>query len=284
MSQLKPFAFVLMPFSEEFNDIYKLGIQAVAADNGIVAERVDEQIYTETMLERIYRQIDAADFIIADMTGKNPNVFYEVGYAHAKQKLCTLITRSTEDIPFDLKHHRHIVYDGSIQKLKERLDAELKWLSAEHRKRKASTFTVELKKVSSDLSKTDWNAKAEVNLTIDIHNNTDRRSPEIEALYLITRNGWVYSQNGEVCASTETGDEKGRIKHFLKSPVPRLSPAGWAQIGIKGTIQVWNKFKSKEELKDKYELKGFTTLDIVTSEGTFSEKINIETTAEEFPF
>jgi len=107
-----------MPFTSDFDDIYKLGIQAAATECGVIAERVDEQTYTETILERIYRQIDTADFIIADMTGKNPNVFYEVGYAHARGKLCTLLTQSTDDIPFDLKHHRHIIYNGSIKTLK----------------------------------------------------------------------------------------------------------------------------------------------------------------------
>ncbi|WP_441256404.1 hypothetical protein AB7Z32_20060 [Bradyrhizobium sp. 482_C4_N1_1] len=93
MTQLKPFAFVLMPFASDFDDIYKVGIKSIADELGIVAERVDEQIFSETMLERIYRQIDAADFIIADMSGRNPNVFYEVGYAHARGKLCTLPAR-----------------------------------------------------------------------------------------------------------------------------------------------------------------------------------------------
>jgi hypothetical protein len=118
MAENQLFAFVLMPFDNTFDDIYKLGIQQTCKDNNVLAERVDEQIYSETILERIYRQIDACDFIIADMSGRNPNVFYEVGYAHAKGKLCTLLTQSTEDIPFDLRHHRHIVYDGSITKLK----------------------------------------------------------------------------------------------------------------------------------------------------------------------
>lgn len=66
----KPFAFVLMPFEDSFADIYKLGIQAAATECGVVAERVDEQTFSETILERIYRQIDTADFVIADMTGR----------------------------------------------------------------------------------------------------------------------------------------------------------------------------------------------------------------------
>jgi hypothetical protein len=99
-----------MPFSTEFDDIYRLGIKATVEDAGMVAERVNEQFFRESMLMRIYNQISAADFIIADMSGQNPNVFYEVGYAHAKERLCILMTQSAGDIPFDLKHHRHIVY------------------------------------------------------------------------------------------------------------------------------------------------------------------------------
>jgi hypothetical protein len=78
----KPFAFVLMPFDGSFNDIYKFGIKGAAEDAGAYAERVDEQIFVEGMLDRIFNQINKADIIIADMTGKNPNVFYEVGYSY----------------------------------------------------------------------------------------------------------------------------------------------------------------------------------------------------------
>ena len=44
------------------------------------------------------------------MTGMNPNVFYEVGYAHALNKRVILLTETAEDIPFDLKHTPHVVY------------------------------------------------------------------------------------------------------------------------------------------------------------------------------
>jgi len=82
----KPFCFVLMPFSKDFDDVYQIGIKESCVNAGAYCERVDEQIFQETILERIYNQITKSDFIIADMTGRNPNVFYEVGYAHALGK------------------------------------------------------------------------------------------------------------------------------------------------------------------------------------------------------
>jgi nucleoside 2-deoxyribosyltransferase len=120
MTEVKSFAFVLMPFDGQFQDLYKYGIKETAKEVGIIAERVDEQHYTEQILDRIYRQIESSDFIIAEMTGRNANVFYEVGYAHAKSKLCILVTQKPDDIPFDLKHHPHIIYDGSISDLRQK--------------------------------------------------------------------------------------------------------------------------------------------------------------------
>lgn len=118
------FAFVLMPFSSPFDDVYKLGIKEPLESLDIRTERVDEQTFhKETILERIYNHINAADFIVADMTGRNPNVFYEVGYAHAKKKTCILLTSSADDIPFDLKQHRHIVYPN-IRHLKDGIRTE----------------------------------------------------------------------------------------------------------------------------------------------------------------
>ncbi len=123
----KPFAFVLMPFESDFDDVYLLGIKPACETAGAYAERVDEQIFQESILERIYNQITKADLIISDMTGRNPNVFYETGYAHALGKRVILLTRDASDIPFDLKHYPHIVYGGRVSDLLGDLTKRVKW-------------------------------------------------------------------------------------------------------------------------------------------------------------
>src|SRR5258705_1107495 len=131
----KPFVFVLMPIKPEFNDIYKFGIKGAADDVGAYAERLDEQIFTEGMLDRIFNQISKADVVVADMSGRNPNVFYEVGYAHALGKIVLLQTQTADDIPFDLKHRQHTVYTG-IEDLRKALVPRLEWAIAESRKQR----------------------------------------------------------------------------------------------------------------------------------------------------
>lgn len=123
----KGFIFTLMPFEKSFDDIYALGIKAACKELEVYCERIDEQIFTESILDRIYNQINKADIIIADMTGRNPNVFYETGFAHALSKKVILLTQNVEDIPFDLKHYSHIIYGGSILKLKEELVKRIDW-------------------------------------------------------------------------------------------------------------------------------------------------------------
>jgi hypothetical protein len=122
----KPFCFVLMPFAETFTDIYNLGIKETCEQAGAYCERVDEQVYQGNILDRVYNQIAKADFIIADMTGKNANVFYEVGYAHAIGKSTILLTQHNDDIPFDLKHFPHVVYNN-ITALKAELKKWVEW-------------------------------------------------------------------------------------------------------------------------------------------------------------
>ena len=124
----KPFVFVLMPFSQEFSDIYQLGIKDACSQAGAYCERVDEQFFTGSILERIYNQISKADIIVADMTGRNPNVFYETGYAHALGKQVILLTQNVDDIPFDMKHFPHIVYGKSIVNLRTELEKRVTWI------------------------------------------------------------------------------------------------------------------------------------------------------------
>lgn len=116
-----------MPFAKEFIDVYQLGIKAACDEAGAYCERVDEQIFHENILDRIYNQIAKSDIIISDMSGRNPNVFYETGYAHALGKRPILLTSQADDIPFDLKHYPHIVYSGSIAALKSELCKKVRW-------------------------------------------------------------------------------------------------------------------------------------------------------------
>lgn len=121
------YVFVLMPFSDEFKNVYDLCIKTVCKENFVTCERLDELIFSEGMLEKIYTQINKADFIIADMSERNANVFYEVGYAHALNKKVILLTNNAADIPFDLKHFQHIVYNpNDLLILQSELDKAVK--------------------------------------------------------------------------------------------------------------------------------------------------------------
>lgn len=124
---IKKFVFVLMPFDDGFDDIYELGIKGACEEVGAYCERVDEQIFSERILDRIYNQINKADLIIADMSNKNPNVFYEVGYSHALNKNVILLTQKAEDIPFDFKHFPHIIYENKITNLRNQLSKRLNY-------------------------------------------------------------------------------------------------------------------------------------------------------------
>lgn len=126
MLKKRPFVFVLMPFQRKFKDVYVLGIKQACKDAGAQCERVDEQIFSTTILQQIYEQIKKADIIVADMSGRNANVFYETGYAHALGKHVILLTQQVEDIPFDLKHFPHIIYGSNIITLKETLTTAIK--------------------------------------------------------------------------------------------------------------------------------------------------------------
>lgn len=182
----KLFTFVLMPFDSTFDDIYKLGIKDTCENLDVYCERVDEQIFEEKILDRIYNQINKADIIVADMTGKNANVFYETGYAHALNKKVILLTQNSDDIPFDLKHYHHIVYDGKILKLKEELAKRITWFKNHPDKRILPNdfeiapyiqgiellpgTKIELKQKHSSIKAARYYAKAAIDLKIDLQN------------------------------------------------------------------------------------------------------------------
>jgi nucleoside 2-deoxyribosyltransferase len=277
------FAFVLMPFDKKFDDIYKLGIKETASQLDIVAERVDEQIFQEGILERIYRQIESADLIIADMSGQNPNVFYEVGYAHAKEKLCVLITKNADDIPFDLKHHRHIVYGDSIQNLRDNLSEELAWAKNEITNIRTSKIKVILKNTDGNLEKTKYRAKGTVDFKIDLLNESAQSSPDIEAIYFYCGKGWSLYQDGNECPTTDSDLTGFSSRHFLTPPLRKLHKNSWAQLKFRSEKTLgWA--LDGDELKDSYRLTGRSIIRLVTSEGNFDYEISLDVEVNEIPF
>jgi len=105
-SQKKPNCFVIMPFGGWF-DIYYQDIYIKAIESaGFIANRADDLYRPGNIVNDIWNLTKEADVILADLTNKNPNVFYELGLAHAITKPAILITASMDDVPFDLRSLR----------------------------------------------------------------------------------------------------------------------------------------------------------------------------------
>ncbi len=112
----------MMPFTG--GDAVWSAIKQVAEANLMTAHRADSIWEHPEIIQDIVALIDRSAVIIGDCTGRNANVFYEIGIAHALGKEVILITQNPEDIPFDLVHLRNIRYHNNGEGI-ERLKAEL---------------------------------------------------------------------------------------------------------------------------------------------------------------
>jgi hypothetical protein len=118
-----------MPFAPEFDDLYYYGIQGAVNRAGYLCERADLSSFTGDVMIWVRSRISSSKLIIADLTGANPNVYLEVGYAWAMQVPTVLLVEKNDDLRFDVRGQRVIEYKGSIRSLEERLRAELQSLS-----------------------------------------------------------------------------------------------------------------------------------------------------------
>lgn len=117
-------AFVIMPFDEEFNDVYAAFLKPVLEAAGFCVERANDIDSQQSILRDIVEKIVQSNLIVADLTKVNPNVFYELGLAHALRKPVILITQSIDEVPFDLQSYRLLEYSTHftfIEKAKEQL-------------------------------------------------------------------------------------------------------------------------------------------------------------------
>ena len=104
--------FVVMPFADPIGTYYTRIYEPAIKKAGLRPVRADADIFgTGKIIDQIWAGINNAKILVTEMTTRNPNVFYELGLAHALQKPVVLVSSNESDVPFDLKHIRVIYYD-----------------------------------------------------------------------------------------------------------------------------------------------------------------------------
>jgi hypothetical protein len=122
--------FVLIPFKKPFLEYYDGVIKLGASTAGLKAGNAGELYGNAPIIQDIWSAIWKAAIIIADVTDRNPNVNYELGMCHALGVPTILITQRMDDVPFDYRHRRCILYDTSEVnwdgKLREKITKTIK--------------------------------------------------------------------------------------------------------------------------------------------------------------
>jgi hypothetical protein len=129
--------FVIMPFVPALLKVYTDLVKPTVEEWDIEINRADDFFTTGSIVNDVWTRIVQADFIIADLTGRNPNVFYELGIAHTLGKPVVLLTQRLEDVPFDIRHQRVIEYSTDFDRVahfKQQLRETVEELCKQHRK------------------------------------------------------------------------------------------------------------------------------------------------------
>lgn len=129
-----PMCFVVMQFTDEYNSLYAEVIKPTCESYGYKVIRADDFYTSGSIIDDITRSIKESAIVIADITPNNPNVFYEVGFAHGINKPTILLSdRKREKLPFDISGFRTLFYDNTIggkNIVEERLKRHLESIGA----------------------------------------------------------------------------------------------------------------------------------------------------------
>lgn len=116
--------FVIMPFAQEFDDVYdviKSSVESAIPGENIRCFRLDDERHAGAITDELLSAIRGAALCVADSTGSNPNVMWEIGFAMALKKPVVFLHRKDSTMPFDIQHMRSIRYvAGSLSRTLER--------------------------------------------------------------------------------------------------------------------------------------------------------------------
>lgn len=116
---VKSDVFVIMPFLKELKPVYEDHIRTALKKMNLTVARGDDFFTAKSVMSDIWNAMNACRLVIADCTGRNPNVFYEMGMAHTLGKPVILISQNRDDIPFDIQHIRYLIYEYTPRGMSE---------------------------------------------------------------------------------------------------------------------------------------------------------------------
>lgn len=143
-------AFIIMPFQKDFENVWHGAIKPACVDSHFAALRVDEVNLSSLITNDIEKYSSMAGVVIVDLTGNNPNVMFELGWALGKNKQPIVICQGDQanNVAFDVRGIRHISYENS-------------WLGIETLKKKLKEFITATDKSSTKKSTSKKTKKVE---------------------------------------------------------------------------------------------------------------------------
>ncbi len=124
--------FVAMSFAPEYDDVFKEGILPVEKETGFKMFRIDKDPHNQKICDKIILEIRRSRFLVAEVTGQNPGVYYEAGYAQAFGIPVIWVCRQKEldekKVHFDTRQYSHVTWTdhANLKKnLTERIQATI---------------------------------------------------------------------------------------------------------------------------------------------------------------
>ena len=193
---MQPRCFVIQPFDEggpydkRYDETFEPAIEAA----GLEAYRVDKDPGVDVLIEDIEQKIAESDACLADVSTDNPNVWFELGYAMAKDRVVVLICSDEreDDYPFDVRHRKIIKYstksESGYRKLKRAITRHLEERRSKMQQAERQADAITAPQPAGDRlagRQHDVGVAAGLTEVAAVQQSTDLREYEIRALAIV---------------------------------------------------------------------------------------------------